>query len=155
MIETAEAASEARRRAILGVIFGFSAALAYGVSQVLARHTVSDIAPPLVGSCLALFWGTLGCALMASRTRGAPIQDFRRGVFLFAAGGIFSAMGVTGLFIALERAPVVIVSPISSTNPLFTLVLAAIFLRDVEQLSPRVVIGAMLVVAGVVVLTVA
>jgi len=147
-------AIEARRRVILGVIFGFGASLSYGVSQVLTRQSLSDVTP-IVGSSLALFWGTLGFVLMSFRNLRAPATDFRRGALYFTAGGIFSAMGVMGLFLALERAQVVIVAPISSTNPLFTLVLAAIFLRDVEQLNLRVVAGALLVVAGVIVLTVA
>jgi len=152
MIETAEA--EARRRAALGITFGFGAALAYGVSQVLARHTVSGLATPLVGAALALTWGTLGFALITFRNLREPVANFWRGALFFATGGIFSAIGVTGLFLALERAEVVIVSPISSVNPLFTLLLAAIFLREVEELNLRVVAGSLLVVSGVIVLTV-
>ena len=154
MIET-ETEAQARRRVLLGTVFGFSAAISYGVSQVLARHTVSDLAPPLVGASLSLFWGTLGFLAISFRNLRTPAQDFSRGLVFFAAGGIFSALGVTAMFLALERAQVVIVSPLTSTNPLFTLFLAAIFLRDVEQLNLRVVIGALLVVGGVVVLTVA
>jgi drug/metabolite transporter (DMT)-like permease len=153
VIDSAEA--EARRRVALGIAFGFGAALAYGISTVLARHTVSGLATPLVGAALALTWGTLGFLLMTFRNLREPAANFWRGAFYFAAGGIFSALGVTGLFLALERAQVVIVSPVSSTNPLFTLILAAIFLREVEQLNLRVVIGSLLVVGGVIVLTVA
>ena len=50
---------------------------------------------------------------------------------------------------------VVVVSPVLATNPLFTLILAAIFLRDIEQITPRIIVGALLVVAGVVVLSLA
>jgi drug/metabolite transporter (DMT)-like permease len=147
--------AQARQRVLLGICFGFGAALAYGSSQVLARHTVSELAAPLVGSSLALFWGTLGFFLLTFRGLRGPNANFRLGAFYFGLAGIFSSMGVTGLFLALERAQVVIVSPVVSTNPLFTLVLAAIFLRDVERLTLRVIVGAMLVVGGVVVLSVA
>ena len=58
------------------------------------------------------------------------------------------------MFQALSRGPVVVLSPVVSTNPLFTLLFASIFLRGVERITPRVVAGALLVVGGVVVLSV-
>jgi drug/metabolite transporter (DMT)-like permease len=143
------------RTAVLGVLFGFGAAIAYGSSQVLTRHSVSDLAPPLVGSMFALFWGTSGFFLLTVRNLGEGIRDFRRGALLFAAAGMFSATGVMLMFQALSRGQVVVISPIISTNSLFTLVLAALLLRDVEKITLRVIIGSLLVVGGVVVLTVA
>lgn len=152
----AETPAQARNRTLLGVAFAFTAAAAYGSSQVLARQGVSDLAPPLVGSLVALFWGTLGFGLMAVRgLRAAPIGNFRRGVLLFGTAGIFSAIGVVLMFQALSRGEVVVVSPVLATNPLFTLVLAAVFLRGVERITPRIVVGALLVVLGVAVLSLA
>ena len=72
---------------------------------------------------------------------------------MFAGAGIFSTTGVLCLFLALERAPVVLVSPVANTNPLFSLIFVALLLRGVERLTPRVFLGAGLVVAGVGVLT--
>ena len=46
-----------------------------------------------------------------------------------------------------------VVIPISSTGPFFSLILAAIFLRDVEQVTLRIVISAAMIVGGVVLLT--
>jgi drug/metabolite transporter (DMT)-like permease len=145
----------ARSRTMMGIAFGFTAAVAYGSSQVLARQGVSDLAPPLVGSLLALFWGTLGFALVAARNLHTTGGNFRRGALFFGTAGMFSAMGVVLMFQALSRGEVVVVSPVLATNPLFTLVLAAVFLRDVERITARIVGGAFLVVAGVAVLSVA
>jgi drug/metabolite transporter (DMT)-like permease len=139
---------------LMGVAFAFAAALSYAASQVLTRHSVSDLTTPLVGSSLALFWGTLGFSFISIRGLRERSVNVRRGIVLFAGAGIFSALGVMGLFQALQRGPVVLVSPVVSTNPLFTLVLAALLLREVERITPQVVCGALLVVAGVVVLTV-
>jgi drug/metabolite transporter (DMT)-like permease len=152
-----QAAPEAgsRRQVLLGVAFAFGAAIAYGASQVITRQNVSGVTPPLVGSALALFWGTLGFSVLAVRSFALAGQNFRRGMPYFAAAGIFSALGVVGLFQALERGEVVVVSPVVSTNPLFTLLLAALILREVERISVQVVVGAVFVVAGVVLLSVA
>ncbi len=142
------------RRTLAGIAFGLTAAVAYGTAQVLARHSVSDLAPPLVGTFIALAWGTLGFFLLT--VRGLQRGGYSgRGVLYFAAAGVCSAGGVMLMFQALSRGNVVVVSPLVSTNPLFTLVLAAVLLRDVERITRRTIVGALLVVLGVVVVTVA
>ena len=147
------AQAAARRSALLGYACAFSAAVSYGAGNVLARHSVTDLAPPLVGATIALFWGTLGFSLIGLRGLGEGRLSFRHGAFYFVLAGLCSALGVTSLFFALERAAVVTVVPVSSTNPLFALFFAALLLRDVERLTWRVVAGAALVVSGVIVLS--
>jgi drug/metabolite transporter (DMT)-like permease len=140
--------------ALRGYVFAFSAAIAYAASQVVAREGVSEYDAPLVGTTIALAFGTAGFIVIALRNMSAPVSDFRRGALFFGAAGIFSATGVSGMFLAVERAEVVVVAPISSVHPLFTLLLAAVFLRDLERITPRIVFGGALVVAGVVLISV-
>lgn len=149
------AAGSARRDLIIGLLFGFGAAMSYGTSQVLTRHSVSNLAPPLVGAFVALAWGTLGFSLMSVRSIAKAGERSARGTMFFVLAGLFSACGIMLMFQALKRGEVVIISPVLATNPLFTLVFAAALLRGVERITPRIVLGALLVVAGVVVLTVA
>lgn len=144
----------ARRSTIEGIAFAMTAALSYGSSQVIARYAVTDLAPPLIGAFIALFWGTLGFALLSARNLGPRPANLRRGTLYFVGAGVFSSMGVLLMFTALSKGDVVILSPVLATNPLFTLVFAALFLRGVEQITRRAVIGTALVVAGVIVLSV-
>jgi drug/metabolite transporter, DME family len=51
----------------------------------------------------------------------------------------------------IDGEPAVI--PISSTGPFFSLILAALFLRDVERVTSRIVMSAAMIVAGVMLLT--
>ncbi|MEX2446752.1 MAG: DMT family transporter [Dehalococcoidia bacterium] len=147
-------ASETRTR-VIGTLFAVGAAMAYGSSQVITRGSVNDEASPLVGTLIALFWGTLGFAVITLRPLLTQrVANFRRGAIFFASGGVFSAFGVILLFEALARGEVVIVSPVAATNPLFTLLFAVLLLRDVERITPRIVLGAVLVVTGVVVLSI-
>lgn len=146
-------ANAARRNLLVGLLFGFSAAMSYGTSQVLTRQGVSNLAPPLVGAFIALAWGTLGFSLMSVRSVARAGERSWRGTMFFALAGVFSACGIMLMFQALKRGEVVIISPVLATNPLFTLVFAALLLRGVERVTPRIVAGALLVVAGVVVLT--
>jgi DME family drug/metabolite transporter len=67
-----------------------------------------------------------------------------------AAAGLFNTAAMLSVFYALSFGKVVIVEPLVSSNPVLTLLLTAVFLKDLEALSPRVVIGACLTVAGTV-----
>jgi uncharacterized membrane protein len=136
----------------IGLLFAMTAVLAYTMSQVLTRHGVSDDASPILGSFIALTVGTAGFTLVANRQFQERSADFRKGAWLFAVAGFFSTLGVVFQFQALHHGDVTLVSPISNTNPLFTLLLAALMLRGVERLTPPVFLGAGLVVAGVIVL---
>jgi DME family drug/metabolite transporter len=147
---------EARRPAlpVRGYLFAFSAAIAYAASQVVAKQGVKELDAPLLGTTIALIVATLGFIPLALRSLDTPPADFRRGALFFAGAGIFSATGVASLFLAIQRADVVVVSPISSTYPLFTLLIAAFLLRDLERVTLRLVVGGLLVFAGVVLITV-
>jgi drug/metabolite transporter, DME family len=136
-----------------GYVFAFSAAIAYAASAVVAREGVQELEAPLVGTTIALIFATLGFIPLAWRSLSTPVTDFWRGALFFAGAGIFSATGVASLFLAIERAEVVVVSPISSTHPLFTLLLAAILLRDLERITWRILAGGVLVFAGIVLIT--
>ena len=57
------------------------------------------------------------------------------------------------VYYALDLGKVSVVIPISSTGPFFSLVLAAMFLRDVEKVTLRIVTSATMIVGGVVLLT--
>lgn len=137
-----------------GYVFAVSAAVAYAASAVVGREGVKELDAPLVGTTIALIFATLAFIPLSIRSLATPVADLRRGALFFAAAGIFSAIGVASLFLGIERAEVVVVSPISSTHPLFTLLLAAILLRDLERITLRIVIGGVLVVAGIIVITV-
>jgi DME family drug/metabolite transporter len=56
-------------------------------------------------------------------------------------------------FIALSRADVSVIIPLLNTTPLFTVLFSSIFLRGMETITPRILLGAALMVAGVVVIT--
>jgi len=68
----------------------------------------------------------------------------------FAVAGLFETLGVLLMLIAFATGPVVIVSPITATAPIWTLLMAVIFLRDLERISASTVIGTLCVVAGVI-----
>ena len=66
----------------------------------------------------------------------------------FAISGLSETLAILFLFFALASGPVVVVSPIAATSPVWTVILASIVLRRVERTTLAVVLGTLLVVAG-------
>ena len=56
---------------------------------------------------------------------------------------------------ALSFGPVVMVTPLTATLPLWVVIGSKLFLRDVEKITTRIVIGAILVVAGTIAISLA
>jgi DME family drug/metabolite transporter len=67
----------------------------------------------------------------------------------FLAAGITVSLAMICIYYALDLGKVSVVIPISSTGPLFSLILTAIFLRDVERVTLRIVVSAAMIVGGV------
>lgn len=74
----------------------------------------------------------------------------RRAFWPFLISGVFETTAVLLMLFAFSLGPVVIVSPIASTTPIWTAILSAIFLREVERINLASVIGTVCVVAGVI-----
>lgn len=134
----------------LGYLLALGAAATFASRDVISRHVVSGIAPPLVTAAFAL---TIGGCLLFALTHRDVVSSLRRlpAGYLAICGlaGIFQGLAVASLFQALSRAPVTVVSPISASSPLITLVLAHLFLRRLESINVLLVVGTLLSVGGV------
>ena len=142
-----------RRDAIIGRVFGISAGLSYGISSVLIRQGIGDLAPPLVGAAIAMLSGSLVLAFSGGRGVKAAVTENKRSVIFLLCSGIAAAAGIIASFFALSMAPVVIVSPLQSITPLFALLWSWLFLSHMEKISRRLVLGSVLVVSGVILIT--
>ena len=83
---------------------------------------------------------------------GPESHAFLRSLWSFkyvALAGIASGVAVISWYFAVQRADVVVISPIVSSSPLVTLFLAHLFLTRLERVTRRLVVGALLTVAGV------
>ena len=70
-----------------------------------------------------------------------------------AMAGVVGTAGITMNFFALTHAPVATVAPVLAASPLFALILTHLFLQRLERVTPRIWLGAILVVVGVTVIT--
>lgn len=140
------------RVALIGYLLAFGAACCYGTTNVVVRALTLDYTSPLVVSTISLFFGVLLVAPVAGRQAMASLGVARRspGFLAFAAlSGLAAAVGVNCTYFALQRAEVVVVAPIVSANPLFTLLLAALFLSVQENVNRWLVAGTAVTVSGV------
>ena len=71
----------------------------------------------------------------------------------FLAVGVTISLGMVCIYYALDLGKVSVVIPISSTGPFFSLIFAALFLRDVERVTLRIVLAAAMIIGGVLLLT--
>jgi len=129
------------------VMLPLGAALLAGISHPIRRYALGLANEPLFYAAsvgwVSLFW--MSGYLLSARERPAWS---RQALVPFIMAGIFETLGILLVIIALSVGAVVIVSPIVATSPLWILVGTGLFLRGIENLSLRTVIGALCVVGG-------
>ncbi len=98
---------------------------------------------------------SLGCftTYLALPLPRDPLVWHRKALLPFAVSGAGETMAILLLFFALASGPTVVVSPIAATSPVWTALLASIVLRRIENTTPAVIFGTLLVVSGAVCVT--
>ena len=145
----------AQRRQWLGYTAALAAGASYGTAQTVAKHITTEFATPIVGTAFALLFGFAYVSVMFHRHIPRDLATSpRKGLAWFALSGICSSIGVLLLYLALDNAPLVVVSPVVAINPLITLVLTHLFLRNLERITLRTMLGSGLVVLGVLIVTI-
>jgi drug/metabolite transporter (DMT)-like permease len=136
----------------LGLALAFVATVLFATRDNLLRHlSLGTSAPPATAALAALLGGALviGPAL-GPRLRGRAIV---RPSLPFLVVGVIFGLSYVSLFEAYYRGKVTVVSPLIATESLWGILLSIIFIRKVEVVGRRLVIGALLVVAGGVLIT--
>ena len=145
------------RRALIGYALALGAAASYGGSNPIAKELTQAYGSPLMVSAISLIFGVLLLTSLAGRD---ALRDVRTaatdpGFVIFAGlSGLSAGAAVILLYYALQRSDVVIVSPIASTNPFVTLLLAHMFISRLERITRQVVYGSMLAIGGIILVVV-
>jgi uncharacterized membrane protein len=72
----------------------------------------------------------------------------RKAIRPFLTTGLSETMSILCIITAISLGRVVIVAPIAASYPVWSLMFAAIFLRDIESINSKVIAGILSVVAG-------
>ena len=135
----------------LGYLLAIAGAVCFASRDVISRHVVSGISPPLVAAGFALLIGGTILLIIIRREVFGSLRNLPpKYIAICCIAGVFSGVAIGSLFVALSRAPVTVVSPILASGPLITLALAHIFLRRLETLSWMLALGTVISVGGVV-----
>ena len=125
-----------------------------GSTQVIRKIGLARIALPILGA--AVTTGTslvaVTLSLLVSR-KWSMVQFNRASLGYFVLAGCAVTLGVASVYMSLYLSDVVIVAPLASLSPLYSLALSALFLREVEVITLRRTPAAVLIVAGVVLIT--
>ena len=135
-----------------GYIFALLAALCWSAANLLIRRGVTTLAPPLASAPISLFFATL--ILVPPPETLSTLPKAGRKLWFIAVAGLCSGSGTLLFYSAMSLAPVVIVSPLGNLGPLVTLLGSHLFLRRLEKVTPRLVFGAMMVLAGAATVTI-
>lgn len=140
------------RSHVIGYALAGAGCFAYGASLILAKQVVEDT-PPLLGAALGMSFGMLVLGIISAPDLRRDAGVRRRAWVWAALGGLAAGGGITLMFQAVANAPVVVVAPILAMNPLTAILFSQVFIRGMERLTWRVLIGAVLVVIGVIIIS--
>lgn len=131
------------------VVVPLAAGATFGATDVLRKLALGAGGDPALGALIGLvvatlMWGTL----LAPRSRRPPLRP-NRSWWWYGLYGVVTMTAQLCVLLALRSGDISTVSPILSSQPVIVLLLSGLFLRRIERLRPGTVIGAAVVVAGV------
>lgn len=137
------------------MIFPFSAAIVFAIRDVIARYALAFLPAPVLGAAVA---STTAFVLLGTvhqvKSRKEKYALNRRSVKYFIVSGLFAGFSYAFVYSALQIGRVIKVAPINYTIPLFVVLFTYLFLGDIERITKRIITGAAVVVAGVILVTI-
>ncbi len=131
------------------VLFPLTAALLAGIAHPIRRYALGISNQPLFFAALvglvSLFCLIVYLVLPFNRPR---LSWNRKALWPFIAAGLAETLGIFLVITALSIGNVVVVSPFVAISPVWVLLGTVIFLRDLERVNARTVIGTCTVVTG-------
>ena len=139
---------------LVDTVFPISAAVISAVSQTLRKQALKIIPDPFVAVAIVTSVSLLLLLLFVFATkRSHQLRMSRESLRFFLCAALMATSAQVANFIALGRGQMSVIIPLLNTTPLFTVFFSALFLRKVETVNARIVFGAALMVAGVVLIT--
>ncbi|HEY6835180.1 MAG TPA: DMT family transporter [Gaiellaceae bacterium] len=134
----------------LGVVFALTATVLFAVrDNVLRAIAKGTEVPALVAAPASLLAGLATIALFLAIARPRHwARGYGRQLRLFLPAGVLFALSYAALFEAYYRGGVTVVAPLVATESLWGILFAALFLRRSELVGRWLVVGAVLIVAG-------
>jgi uncharacterized membrane protein len=135
--------------------YPIAASVLAGASQVVRKFGMAAVPHPLLAaavtatSSLVVSILTLWYVEKSQESWKMNRQCF----WWFLAAGVTISLSMICIYYALDLGKVSVVIPISSTGPFFSLIFTALFLRDVQRVTLKIVCAAAMIVGGVLLIT--
>jgi DME family drug/metabolite transporter len=133
------------------LLLPIGAAILSGVNHPMRRYALSLSNEPLFFSAFMGFVTLIAFAgYMTISSQEPRLVWDRRALWPFVCTGIFETFSIFLIIKALSIGPVVVIAPIAATYPVWSLIGAKLFLKDVERIGLKAAVGILSVVAGTV-----
>jgi drug/metabolite transporter (DMT)-like permease len=131
------------------LLLPIGAACLTGINHPVRRYVLSMANEPLFFSALM---GTVSLAgflvYLAVSPQSQRVVWSRQAIGPFLATGLCETLSILFIITAISLGRVVVVVPIATSYPVWSLIQARIFLRDIESINWKIVAGILSVVAG-------
>ncbi len=132
------------------MVFPLTGAIGFAVRDNISRLGFRDFDLPLLAAAVAAGASCVVMWILAGLRPGSVrFHAGGRGLGLLAVSGTIEGLAYVTMWQALAMSQVTVVTPLVNTHSMFTVGLAAVFLRDLERITWRLGLAAVLVVAGV------
>jgi uncharacterized membrane protein len=137
------------------IVFPLAAAAFYGASSVVRKIGLTIIPDATFGAVIGSVSSFASFMLYFFVSKKFQLfQPTRRSVKFFVFSGIIISVGWLSMFSALSVGNVSVVAALIGANPLFSLLLSFVLLRDTEKFGSKVVLGCIAIVLGVVLISI-
>jgi DME family drug/metabolite transporter len=142
--------SKGKPRRLVDMAFPLASGFFFAISFMLRKWGL-QITPEVFLGLAMMASTSFFTAFVLAPVQGKPLS-FPKGhpLVMFAIAGLLTNVAQLFSLTAILRGDLVVVIPLQNTQPLFALLLSALFLRRLERVTPMIIAGAMLMVAGAV-----
>jgi len=138
------------------LVFPVLGGLMLGISAIIRKAALDIFNAPVLGVAVAYtFTFLLYTTVIATSKNTRKELSLRRDTRLFWLAGVGQALSWILSIYALSLEKVSIITPLLSVEPLFVVMLAAVYMREQERVSFKLVTGMILTFVGVVLITTA
>lgn len=141
------------QRTAAGFLFAAATPVFFGLAFVARKWGLQRFPGAVIGAFLgatAAFVVVVALDVVTRRTRERIDHNFRDIPWWFVWAGVASTAAMLSQFSAFAFAPAWVVGLLQGTQPLWTLGMGYVFLREEEHIDARLVVSILLVAVGVV-----
>ena len=136
------------------MLLPIASATFYGASSVLRKAALNILPESAFGAVVGAMASIISFGAYLILTQRTDNFQFNwGGGKFFIINGVVVTLAWLAMFSALTIGKVSVVTALGGTNPLFSVVLSAILLKDSEELNSRIIISCLAIVAGAMVIT--